>query len=288
MAELRALRDEVVCLRLLYHQDGNRWNRASPGIVTAPLVKGELPPPDVRFLTSASFTEGSKKTKGGYNPPQAHLLAASRMFRDFGADTAVLGELCKEYKHLEQLQKIAREGVEVHVKETPPHQTVRHRIVVLLETESTSCARTSGKIKIPGGSEASNVSGRTIHDLSYPEGSSINYSTDEDSVNKPDYNHCAAVVREILKAKHGFLGAVVHVMAGDVATALRNISIHSNSVYLFAGLIEEENTLVIELSAPFGWTGSPEFYEIFGGRFPMFTAVIPTQFPRPVSSTIIG
>ncbi|KAG2786259.1 hypothetical protein PC129_g15927 [Phytophthora cactorum] len=87
MAELRALRDEVVCLRLLYHQDGNRWNRASPGIVTAPLVKGELPPPDVRFLTSASFTEGSKKTKGGYNPPQAHLLAASRMFRDFGADT---------------------------------------------------------------------------------------------------------------------------------------------------------------------------------------------------------
>ncbi|KAE8909414.1 hypothetical protein PF001_g7393 [Phytophthora fragariae] len=54
-------------------------------------------------------------------------------------------------------------------------------------------------------------------------------------------------------------------MAGDVASAFRNISIHSKSVYLFAGLIEEENALVIELSAPFGWTGSPGIYEIVGG-----------------------
>ncbi|KAE9265478.1 hypothetical protein PF008_g31852 [Phytophthora fragariae] len=54
-------------------------------------------------------------------------------------------------------------------------------------------------------------------------------------------------------------------MAGDVASAFRNVSIHSNSVYLFAGLIEEDKALVIELAAPFGWTGSPGFYEIFGG-----------------------
>ncbi|OWZ04799.1 hypothetical protein PHMEG_00023237 [Phytophthora megakarya] len=51
-------------------------------------------------------------------------------------------------------------------------------------------------------------------------------------------------------------------MAGDVASAFHNISIHSNSVYFFAGQIEEENVIIIELSAPFGWTGSPGFYEI--------------------------
>ncbi|ETP20290.1 hypothetical protein F441_05976 [Phytophthora nicotianae CJ01A1] len=32
-------------------------------------------------------------------------------------------------------------------------------------------------------------------------------------------------------------------MAGDMAAALRNVSIHSNSVYLLARLIEEENAL---------------------------------------------
>ncbi|RLN78794.1 hypothetical protein BBJ28_00023541 [Nothophytophthora sp. Chile5] len=54
-------------------------------------------------------------------------------------------------------------------------------------------------------------------------------------------------------------------MAGDVASAFRNIGIHSNSVYLFAGHIEEDDVIVIELVAPFGWTGSPGFYEIAGG-----------------------
>ncbi|KAF1789928.1 hypothetical protein GQ600_16457 [Phytophthora cactorum] len=63
MAELRALREEVVRLRLIHRQDGNRWDGVAPGIVTAPNSKGELPPPDLpgRF----------KKTKGDYNPPQA-------------------------------------------------------------------------------------------------------------------------------------------------------------------------------------------------------------------------
>ncbi|ETL77692.1 hypothetical protein L917_21374, partial [Phytophthora nicotianae] len=32
-------------------------------------------------------------------------------------------------------------------------------------------------------------------------------------------------------------------MAGDMTAALRNISIHSNNVYLLARLIEEENAL---------------------------------------------
>ncbi|KAG6959599.1 hypothetical protein JG687_00008698, partial [Phytophthora cactorum] len=34
-----------------------------------------------------------QETKGDYNSLQAHLLAASRMFRDFGADTAVLMDI---------------------------------------------------------------------------------------------------------------------------------------------------------------------------------------------------
>ncbi|RLN54448.1 hypothetical protein BBJ29_007964 [Phytophthora kernoviae] len=133
------------------------------------------------------------------------------------------------------------------------------------------------------GDDDASISGRTIHDLSFPEGSSINDCTDQDSITKPDYNHCDAVATEILRAKHNHPEAEIQIMAGDVASAFRNISIHSNSVCLFAGLIEKENVLVIELSAPFGWTGSPGFYEIFGGAIshvhgPHTNAVCPTGF----------
>ncbi|KAI9984271.1 hypothetical protein PInf_005614 [Phytophthora infestans] len=94
MTELRALREEVARLRTLEGQSEHRWGSVpsaplvtvSSGGGTAPNAKGELPPPDVRFLTCASFPESSKKAKGEYNPPQAHLLAASRMFRGLGLE----------------------------------------------------------------------------------------------------------------------------------------------------------------------------------------------------------
>ncbi|OWZ05916.1 hypothetical protein PHMEG_00021909 [Phytophthora megakarya] len=82
---------------------------------------------------------------------------------------------------------------------------------------------------------------------------------------KPDYVRCNAVTTQILRVKREHPNAEIEVMAGDVASAFRNISIHSNSGFLFAGRIEEENAIVIELSAPFGWTRSPGFYEILGG-----------------------
>ncbi|KAF4314902.1 hypothetical protein G195_011280 [Phytophthora kernoviae 00238/432] len=53
---------------------------------TAPNAKGEMSPGEVCYLTTASFPEGAKKGKCDYNPPQAHLLAACRMFRGFGTE----------------------------------------------------------------------------------------------------------------------------------------------------------------------------------------------------------
>ncbi|KAG2841730.1 hypothetical protein PC119_g4736 [Phytophthora cactorum] len=145
----------------------------------------------------------------------------------------VLNELCKDYKHLECLQKIVREGVEIFIS--------------------------------PFGGEDAHVCGRTDHSISYPEGASINDCTDQDSITKPDYIHCDAVATAILRLTRAHPSAKVCVMAGDVALAFRNICIHSNSVYLFAGQIEEDDIIVIELSAPYGWTGSSGFYEIAGG-----------------------
>ncbi|KAG6608993.1 Secreted protein [Phytophthora cinnamomi] len=204
---------------------------------------------------------------------------------------AVLNEVCRGYEHLEELQNIVHGGVEVRLSKTPPrqvqrppnHGSARDRLNVLRknirkEQDAGRCLVLDRDLLkqwpeiiispfgvVDKGGEDTNVTGRTIHDLSYPEGTSINDCTDQDSIVKPEYTHCDAVATEILKSKRAHPNARVCVMAGDVASAFRNISIHSNSVYLFAGHIEEDDVIVIELAAPFGWTGSPGFYEIAGG-----------------------
>ncbi|RLN72392.1 hypothetical protein BBO99_00009817, partial [Phytophthora kernoviae] len=184
-----------------------------------------------------------------------------------------------------------REGVEVRLKKTPPlqvqrppnHGSARDRLNVLrknirkeqdagrylvldkslLEQWLEIVISSFGVVE--KGDENAAIAGRTIHDLSFPEGTSINDCTDQDSIIKPDYAHCDAVASEILRLKRENTGARICVMADDVASAFHNIGIHSNSVYLFAGHIEEDDFIVIELAAPFGWTESPGFYEIASG-----------------------
>ncbi|GMF21046.1 unnamed protein product [Phytophthora fragariaefolia] len=94
-AQVQALQDEVARLRalLVRHETPPTAATATPELnarpstVTMPNTKGELPPTELCYLTTSSFPEGAKKAKGDYNPPQAHLLAASRMFRAFGTQT---------------------------------------------------------------------------------------------------------------------------------------------------------------------------------------------------------
>ncbi|KAE8966305.1 hypothetical protein PF010_g28115 [Phytophthora fragariae] len=68
--KLQALRSRVAGVRL------------SLSVPTEPNDQGELPADSVRQLTSLSFPEQAKKAKGDYHPPQAHVLAATRMFKD--------------------------------------------------------------------------------------------------------------------------------------------------------------------------------------------------------------
>ncbi|OWZ04150.1 LOW QUALITY PROTEIN: hypothetical protein PHMEG_00023996 [Phytophthora megakarya] len=66
-------------------------------------------------------------------------------------------------------------------------------------------------------------------------------------------------------------------MPCNVASAFRNVSIHSNSVYLFAGLIEEENVLLsyVRLLAGQGHLDSTKLSMALSH---MFTAVIPIMY----------
>ncbi|OWZ06698.1 hypothetical protein PHMEG_00021017 [Phytophthora megakarya] len=132
---------------------------------------------------------------------------------------SVLDKACKDYKHLTQLQQIAREGVEVRLRNPPPRQVQRppnhgsalDRINILRKNvrnepdawrylvldkdllDQWPKIKNSPFVVVDKSHEGGSASGRTIHDLSYHEGSSINDSTDQDSIISPDYNHCDAV-----------------------------------------------------------------------------------------------
>ncbi|KAF1793167.1 hypothetical protein GQ600_22021 [Phytophthora cactorum] len=151
-------------------------------------------------------------------------------------------------QHLEKLQIIARKGVEVRLKEPRHSSQFGHRIMVPLGAEPTSCTRTSGKSKMPGGAWSSTFIDQLLHGLR---------------------QHYQAKLQPLCcgsaggpQSKTSFPGRGRLRDGRDVETAFRNITVHSNTVCLFAGLIEEEDTLVIELSVPFRWTGSRGFYEI--------------------------
>ncbi|OWY95215.1 hypothetical protein PHMEG_00034840 [Phytophthora megakarya] len=74
--ELRLLRQELEVLR-----GKVAGVRQSLGVRTEPNDQGELPSGTVVELSCASFAEQAKKAKGEYIPPQAHVRAATRMFK---------------------------------------------------------------------------------------------------------------------------------------------------------------------------------------------------------------
>ncbi|EGZ11231.1 hypothetical protein PHYSODRAFT_380352, partial [Phytophthora sojae] len=108
------------------------------------------------------------------------------------------------------------------------------------------------------------TSGRVIHDLSHPDGESVNSTTDTTSIPNTEYEPVERIAREILHQAEKFPSADIKLLLGDVASAFRNLGIHSSCTRLFAGTIPEDNALVIDLSACFGWTGSPAFYGVAG------------------------
>ena len=206
---------------------------------------------------------------------------------------ATTRSICKGYDKLETLLKIAREGIRVQTSRPPCRQRVRptnhgsckekvnllrknlrkeqdaNRCLILdadiLDIWPEIVISPFGVVPKPGNDEA--LSGRTIHDLSAEGEESVNALTDQKSIPSLQYEAVDAIAVEILRLRDEAraTGARIMLSAGDVASAFRHLGIHCLSVHLLAGLLPEEDALIIELAAPFGWTGSPGFYEVVGG-----------------------
>jgi len=169
---------------------------------------------------------------------------------------ARLTQVCKDYQQLDKLQDIAPEGVRMELTKDmlpqshPPdnHGFATERVNierknVRKEQDAWRCLvldvdllsmwpevfiSSFGIVDKAGGDPL--TIGRTIHDLSFPEGASINDFTDQDAIPQANYQHCDAVASEILRIKREHLDAKAKVIAGDVVSAFHNISIHSRSV----------------------------------------------------------
>lgn len=126
---------------------------------------------------------------------------------------------------------------------------------------------------------------RPIHDLSFPDGDSTNDHLDPDSVPDLLYSSVTAIAWRIEDISRANPGAVIKIMKGDVKSAFRHLMVHAEHVHWMGATIPEEGALVIDLAAPFGWTGSPAFYSAFGRAI---TWLIGSNSPASVSESTDG
>jgi len=107
-------------------------------------------------------------------------------------------------------------------------------------------------------------SARIVHDESFPRnhGTSINSAT----TNIPleiHHDGVKQIARWGLDEAARYPDDVV-MMPGDVSGAFRHIPINCWFCGRFSGYVPELNLIVVNLSLPFGWTGSPVTYSIAG------------------------
>lgn len=123
---------------------------------------------------------------------------------------------------------------------------------------------------------------RTIHDLSYPLGLSTNDRFIKSSAPSISYEYVTALARrnESLAKMHP--QKRICMFKGDVKGAFRYLMTHASHVHRMAAFIKEFNLLIIDLAVPFGWSGSPSFYNAFGCAI---SWLMDKNSPAPVSNS---
>ncbi|ETP51850.1 hypothetical protein F442_03065, partial [Phytophthora nicotianae P10297] len=82
-------------------------------------------------------------------------------------------------------------------------------------------------------------------------------------------------------AHRGHAGNIC-ILKGDVKGAFRHLMTAAAQVFRMAAYIEELGILIIDLAAPFGWSGSPPYYSLFGRAI---TWRMGTNSPASVSNS---
>lgn len=195
------------------------------------------------------------------------------------------------YPHCELMQSIATHCIEPEWKRLVPTQTtrpknhqsaIRHLSVVVRNIADgqakgqyivldTAALHSWPNIQVSplGAVEKKGVDPndeiRLIHDLSFPDQESTNDISLKTNYPTIEYHHVAAVAQRIEYCKARYPGVPVKIKKGDVKGAFRHLMMSSKHVQWMGANVRELGVLIIDVSAPFGWTGSTVYYGVFGG-----------------------
>ncbi|OWZ09219.1 hypothetical protein PHMEG_00018116 [Phytophthora megakarya] len=201
------------------------------------------------------------------------------------------GVLLKGYRHQRLLQSMADEGIlprwhssVTHQCRPPPshHSKNRHLAAVavsirkghdagqylVLDEDIASLwphVLVSPFRAVPKKDVGPSIEVRLIHDLSFPKGRSTNDASDKTSFPNAKYTAVAAVVRRIGECARRHPGVRICIAKGGVNGVFRHLMLASKTVCWMGGRLPEQHALIIDMSAPFGWSGSSPFYSAFGG-----------------------
>jgi len=122
--------------------------------------------------------------------------------------------------------------------------------------------------------------GRVITDLSFPRGDSINDVTDQRYIPTVVWGRVATVGQRIIElaVKSGWSplrpeASKIFASSADVNSAFRNMRCEAASVQAFAVQVPQLHSIVFDLSAAFGWTGSSEFYAVAGNDISLLSVM---------------
>ena len=107
--------------------------------------------------------------------------------------------------------------------------------------------------------------GRLIHDLSFPAGASVNAHTAKAGLPMVEWPRIHEVATHITDLRESAgPDAVFMGMTGDVANAYRHLRGHASDSGRFGLALPERDLIGADLSAAFGWCGSPNFFCVMG------------------------
>ncbi|KAF1788731.1 hypothetical protein GQ600_13148 [Phytophthora cactorum] len=106
--------------------------------------------------------------------------------------------------------------------------------------------------------------GRTIHDLSAPEGESINDIPDTTQTPDAHWDPYSSILTRFLELRRRYPGCAIYALGADIAEAFHHAAVHARHASAFGGIILRSPVGIVSGMAVFGWGASPGFYVIMG------------------------
>ncbi|EEY63654.1 uncharacterized protein PITG_02120 [Phytophthora infestans T30-4] len=106
--------------------------------------------------------------------------------------------------------------------------------------------------------------GRIIHDLSAPQGLSVNDITDTSLTPDARWDQFSCIAIRIVELRTRYPGCRIYALVADIAEAFHHVPVHAHHSSAFGGTFPRSHIGIVSGMVVFGWTASPGFFAIMG------------------------